>query len=179
MKFLLEQIKCSSFFTLVILFCSSCGGFKYKLISNTDSLKIYYIDSKKIGKRVNAELTVANKRIDYNIYLGYEGLPIHIIRYLNTNISEKNELDFLRSQEFLITDTTKDNEPNYLGNPINGYYYDTSIYNRLNELPKVISTISKYEYPMFKEIEKVLLKRGVKFKGVDSSKIIGWFKYDF
>ena len=167
----------------ILLFCNSCGGFKYKLISETETLKVKYIDSKKIGERVMAELRIGNKQTEYEIHLGYAGVPLHIIRYTSSvgNAKRNDNLDFFRSMEFLVTDTIRNNNPNYLGNAVNGYYHDTSIYMKLDKLLKVIRPVSKDEYLMFNEIKRILEKKGSRLglQEIDSSKVLGWFKYEF
>lgn len=173
------NILSSCFLIPSLLFCVSCGGFKYQLARKTSNLKLYYIDSKKIGKRVKAELVSNNQLTEYNIYLGYEGLPLHIIKYApGSKTSSKDELDFSRSQQFLVTDTLK-NRPNYMGNEVNGYYYDPSIINKLENLPKIVSRVSPDEYAMFGEIEKLLYEKKIAFQPVNPAKVTGWFRYKF
>jgi glycogen debranching enzyme len=179
----MQKINNASIFVSIALFLTSCGGgFKYTTIFKEEGLKISYIDSRKIGKRINSNLIIENQIFEYNIYIGYKGLPIHIIRYAPQPVKIKNKtrLDTYREMEFLITDTTK-NTPNYVGNEINGYYDPTFFKGRyeVEKLKKIISPVSAKEYEMLQKIKEILITKQVEFMPIDSAKIMGWFKYDF
>ena len=161
----------------------SCGnGFKYTKIAEDKDYEIFYIDSKKIGKRVKSILTIDNKTFEYNIYIGYKGLPIHIIKYSPQGSNKKSRLDTYREMEFLVSDTSNNN-PNYLNNGTNvNDYYDPTFFKgsyEVAKLKKKVSPVAAKEYEMLQKITSILTSKQVEIQTVDSAKIIGWFKYEF
>ncbi|MEQ1552685.1 MAG: hypothetical protein ABL929_00835 [Ferruginibacter sp.] len=181
----MQKINRTFIFLLILLCLTSCGGgFKYTQIFKEKNLKISYINSKKIGERINSVLIIDSQIFRYNIYLGYKGIPLHLIRYAPQNIEVKNKtlLDTYREMEFLVTDTSK-NYPNYLNNRTNiNDYYDPSFFRGrydVEKLKKIISPVSAKEYAMFQKIKDVLTAKQVEFSPIDSLKVIGWFKYEF
>ncbi len=163
-------------FIIAIVF-SSCGGFKYTVIYKEKDCKISYINSKKIGKRVNIDLVVNNDNYHYNIYLGYKGVPIHIIKTSSKKIRKHDGMDDYRNSYFLVTDTLN-NDPSYLGNKINGYYRISVPYPDVSTLKKVIQPIDSIEFATLKKVKLILDNRNVEFQIVDSTNILGWFKYE-
>ena len=181
----MQKINKIVFTFLISLHIISCGGgFKYTKIFEDKEHKIFYINSKKIGERVKSTLIVDNKTFEYNIYIGYKGLPIHIIRYTpqNSNTKSESRLDIYREMEFLVTDTSK-NYPNYLNNGTNvNDYYDPPFFKggyEVEKLKKKVSPVLAKEYEMLQKIKSVLVSKQVEFQAIDSAKIIGWFKYEF
>ena len=161
---------------IIAIAFSSCGGFRYTLISKAKGCKISYIDSKKIGKRVNVELIVNNNKSNYNIYLGYKGIPIHIIKIIDKFTKKNDGIDDYRSFFLLVTDTLND-DPSYVGNKVNGYYQMSIPYPNMDNAKKTIVPIDSIEYAMLKKVKSLLDKRNVEFQIADSSKILGWFQY--
>lgn len=166
---------------LISLYTISCGrGFKYTKVMEGDDYSIYYINSKKIGERVKSKLVVENITYQYHIYIGYKGRPNHIIKYGPEDREPKKILDYYRTMEFLVSDTSK-NTPNYLSNEINDYY-DPSFFKGRYEVTKLnrkVSPVSAKEYEMLHTIATILASKKVEFEPVDSTKVIGWFKYEF
>lgn len=155
-----------------------CGGFKYTIISKEKDCKISYIDSKKIGKRVNIDLVVNNDKNEYNIYLGYKGVPIYIIKTTSKKIIKNDGMDDYRNTYLLVTDTLNDN-PSYLGNEVNGHYQISVPYPNINNAKKIIIPINSTELNVLKKTKYILSNRNVEFQIADSTVILGWFKYDF
>ncbi len=180
----MQKINNALLFISIALCVISCGGFKYTQIFKEKELKISYIDSKKIGKRVKSSLIIRNQTFEYNIYIGNKGMPIHIIRYAPQNGKTKSEsrLDTFRGMEFLVTDTSK-NYPNYSNNGINiNDYFDPAFFKgryEVEKLKKIVSPVSVKEYEMLLKIKDVLTVKQVEFQSIDSIKTIGWFKYEF
>ena len=178
----MQKISKIVLFVILFVVIKSCTIAKWHTLVKEKDLKITFTDSKKIGKSVNADLNIDDLVFKYNIDLGYKGSQSHIIRYAPGNISNKSDgrLDDFRKMEFLVTDTAKNN-PSYLGNAVNAYYDPAFFKGRyeVEKLKKILRPVSAREYKMLKQVKDVLSANQIEFQPIDSSKIIGWFKYDF
>jgi hypothetical protein len=166
---------------LILSLTISCGrGFKYTKIWEEKDCQVFYINSMKLGERVKSTLTVDDETFRYNIYIGYKGLPIHIMKFREQKDDPKTLLDNFRNMEFLVSDTSK-NSPNYFGNEVRGYYDEAYLVGRyaLDKSKKKVSPVSAKEYEMLRKIALLLADKQVEFQPVDSLKVMGWFKYEF
>ena len=136
---------------IAAIFFISCHPVDKKVLQksklNNDNF-IEYEGSSHYGNFINAVKSINGIKMHYNIKISNDGELQHILKY-NNEFYEKNEEDinYYRSLQLLITDTSMQDGPTFFGHPINGYYRDTSLVNNVlfNQDTKAIL------YPLAKE----------------------------
>jgi hypothetical protein len=154
-------------FILCVLMISCSRHFRPKLIAKEKQTYYYYIDSKKIGKNFTIECKNKTNTITYSIKTGSSGIPMHLIRYSS----------FDPKRMFLITDTLDKGGPNYLGNEMNGYFWNHQQYRNLESVKKVIVKPSREEQILFDKLDSIAIKKGIKLTKIDCLSALGWFYY--
>lgn len=143
---------------------------------------IYYTNDPYRGNFINVIKGNGNSKVHYNIEVDDNGRVFHVNKYDNKYFEQQLEnLDMYRSLQILISDTPK-NDPMFFGHPVNGYYANTFVVNNviLRPNPKTnLTPLSTAEINLFKRIDSVAKVNIIKYRGFDTSKVIGWFKYVF
>jgi hypothetical protein len=176
--------------TFIVLFsftsCTYTYSDRQKVLkkSNTDKDEIIkYEGSRKYGNYIEAIKKINGIKVFYNLKLSDDGKLLHVIKYYNGSTGKgRTSLDAYRDLQFLITDTSEPNEPKFFRYPVNGYYSDTFlvnnvIYNRTTK--KILTPVKKEEKELFILIDSLAKVNNIEYNRLDTSKILGWFKYIF
>jgi hypothetical protein len=149
--------------------------------SSPDTEIIDFIGNRYHGNFINIIKGDENAKAHY-IGINDEGVVMHVLKYDNKYYDqEKASLDSDRSTELLVSDTSIKNDPTFFGYDINGYYSDTVVNTViLSPNPKTsLSPLSAEEKSLFKRIDSLAKRNNIKYKGFDTAKVLGWFKYVF
>ncbi len=100
--------------------------------------------------------------------------------YNNQDLESDNYRNYFRDMQMLVTDTVNRKEPKYLAYTITGYY-DTLVNNTLFDPRTDISVtpLIKDEMRLFYLIDSLAIQNNIKYIQIDTSKILGWFRYIF
>lgn len=175
----------NSIYILLTVVFASCANTDRKVVlksgEDTDEI-IQYEGSKKHGYFINAVRSINGVKVHYNLHLTDDGRILNILkRNQKYYENEEETLDSYRSLELLVTDTSKNN-PNFFGNPINGYY-SADVFNNVisdsNNSKTKLTSILQEERTLFFLIDSVTKVNDVRYIQFDTSKVLGWFKYVF
>ena len=153
-------------FILCVLMISCSRHFRPKLIAKEKQTSYYYIDSKKIGENFTIKCKNNTNITTYSIKIGYAGIPLHVLRYSS-----------FEPTMYLITDTSRNKRPNYLGNEMNGYFWNLPQYPNLESVKKVIIKPSREEQILFDKLDSIAIKKGIQLTKIDCLSALGWFYY--
>lgn len=169
------------------IFFNSCIKVNKKILLKKNSLNniegIDYSESRKYGNYLNAVTRNDSSQDHYNLYITDDGKILHIIKQDQKYYDSKEEtLDLYRSLQLLVTDTSNQ-DPNFFGSPINGYYSSAPylVNNVIFEqtTKKNVTPLSKEEKKLFSIIDSLTKSKNIKYNQFDTSKVLGWFKYIF
>lgn len=123
-----------------------------------------------------------NSAVRYNIEVDDNGKVLHVNKNENKYFDQKDEnVEMFRNLQLLVTDTSM-NDPAFFGHPVSGYYTDPHIVNRVVNAPNpkiALSSLSAEEKEMFRRIDSLADEKKIKFSGLDTVNVLGWFKYVF
>ena len=165
---------------------NSCNNEDKRVLLRKNSLNnietIDYSKSRKYGNFLNAVMRNNDLEIHYNLYITDSGRILHVIKQDQKSYDNKEEtLDSYRSLQLLVTDTSNQ-DPNFFGSPINGYYSDPFLVNNVifkQTTKKNVTPLSKEEKKLFSVIDSLTKRKNIKYNLFDTSKVLGWFKYVF
>jgi len=173
-------------FFLFIGLLTSCGNEDKKVLySSTDSEdKIKFIEYSKDKHNlqfINAQINEGSVSYHYNIRLLESGEIMNVVKHDSKYYQiDSVNIEAERRLQLLVSDTVARN-PNLFGHPVNGFY-DTFVVNNVitQRDPKCqILPLTTEERRLFSISSTLANKPGIKFKAIDSFKLIGWFKYIF
>lgn len=170
--------------SLVSFFLNSClpsPREKRRVLERSRDEFIEYHTIKNAGNFIKAGIKINERKIYYSLSVNDNGVIMHIRKYHNdSDLNDKNYLNFFRDLEMLVTDTSKPDDPLFFAYPINGYY-DTLVNNVLfsSNTRKSLSPLLKEEVVLFSRIDSLTKIYNIKYLPVDTSKVLGWFKYIF
>lgn len=150
--------------------------------TNSKSL-IKYEKSEKYGNFISIVKNMNNKETNYVLRLNENGEIMQIIK-LTTGIiqTQKKDLDYYRNMWCLVSDSSRDVGPSFFSYPINGLYTDTFLVNNIifnKKTNTLFRPIDEYEKSMFILVDSITKVKDINYIQFDTSKVIGWIKYDF
>ena len=142
---------------------------------------VEYTKIKNYGNYINAVLNSANKTAFYNLKVNDVGVIQHVLKFYKRKTAEVPNIDYFRDMQFLVTDTSELSNASFFGYPISGYFNDSIVNNVIfSKNVKAYSVpLLPEEAKLFYEIDSLVNTRKISFIMFDTSRIIGWFKYQF
>lgn len=81
----------------------------------------------------------------------------------------------------LVSDSSRDVGPSFFSYPFNGLYTDTFLVNNIifnKKTNTLFRPNDEYEKSMFILVDSITKVKDIKYIQFDTSKVIGWLKYD-
>jgi hypothetical protein len=177
-------------FRLFILFAfslfASCNSSSIKILLQDKRLPqlevIDYSGDIYRGNFISVIKGNENSVFRYSIEVDENGKVLHVNKNENKYFDRAaKNIEMFRGLQLLVTDTAW-NDPAFFGNPVSGYYTDAYIINNVINAPNpkiILSSLSADEKEMFRRIDSLADERNIKFSGLDTANVLGWFKYVF